>query len=375
MSSLLFRHIAVLLMLLSNIYSFKLIDNPVETTAWNSGETLIGFLEKHSMPMSLYYDLDDDDKKISSQIMQGALTYITKDCDGNIEQALIPLNEELQIHIFKNSKDEYDLEIEPIAYHIEKKELLIEIESIFSVDVLKATKNPSLTFSLETLFRGDVDFRRLKKGDKVGIIYLQKSRMGRIFGTQEIVAAFIKNGGKKKYQFLYDGNHYDKRARLKRRDSYFIVPCRYRRISSRFSKKRWHPIKKRYRPHHGIDYANRVGTPIKATYSGRVTFVGRKGGYGKTIIIKHPNGYQSLYAHLHRYRVKKNQRVKRGQFIALMGNTGLSTGPHLHFGVKYRGRWINPARKIVIVKKTSKKTKAKVLKVVNKYIPILDSLQ
>jgi murein DD-endopeptidase MepM/ murein hydrolase activator NlpD len=199
--------------------------------------------------------------------------------------------------------------------------------------------------------------------------------MGRIFGTQEIVAAFIKNGGKKKYQFLYDGNHYDEKARLKRRDSYFIVPCRYRRISSRFSKKRWHPIKKRYRPHHGIDYANRVGTPIKATYSGRVTFVGRKGGYGKTIIIKHPNGYQSLYAHLHRYRVKKNQRVKRGQFIALMGNTGLSTGPHLHFGVKYRGRWINPARKIVIVKKTSKKTKAKVLKVVNKYIPILDSLQ
>ena len=361
----------------SNLYSFVLKDNSVETLAWNSGKTLLGFLEANALPLKLYYELDDEAKKFASQIMEGATTYITKDSDGDIYQALIPINEELQIHISKNCAGAYVLRIEPIKYKTEKKTVLIKLNSVFSKDVVDKTKNLPLALNLERLFRHDIKFKNLNKGDKVGVIYIEKTRMNKRFGSQKILAAFIQHKGRKKYKFLYNEEYYNQKATVKRKASSFIRPCKFRRISSAFSKKRWHPILKRYRAHHGIDYANRTGTPIYATYSGKVTFVGRKGGYGKSIVIRHPNGYQSLYAHLHRYSkgIKRGKRVKRGQVIAQMGNTGLSTGPHLHFGIKYRGQWINPARKIVIVKDSGAKLKKKILKNIRRYKPVLDKLK
>jgi murein DD-endopeptidase MepM/ murein hydrolase activator NlpD len=105
---------------------------------------------------------------------------------------------------------------------------------------------------------------------------------------------------------------------------------------------------KRYRAHHGIDYATPSGTAIKAAYGGKVIFVGKKGGYGKTVVLRHPAGYRTLYAHLSRFKVHHGQRVKRGTLIAYSGNTGKSTGPHLHFGLSLNNRWIDPASRIVI---------------------------
>lgn len=364
-------------LIISNLYSFKLKDNAVETIDWDNGKTLLGFLEANSLPLNLYYKLDDEAKKFASQIMQGAKTYITKDSNGDIYQALIPINEELQIHISKNCADVYKLVIEPIKYKTVKKRVLIKLNSVFSKDVVDKTKNLPLALNLQRLFRHNIKFKNLKKGDKVGVIYIEKTRMNKRFGSQKILAAYIQHRGKKKYKFLYKSKYYDKKATVKKKTSSFVRPCKFRRISSPFSKKRWHPVLKRYRAHHGVDYANRTGTPIYATYSGTVSFVGRKGGYGKSVVIRHPNGYQSLYAHLHRYArgMKRGKKVKRGQVIAKMGSTGLSTGPHLHFGIKYRGRWINPARKIVIVKDSKSKLRKKILKNVRRYKPALDKLK
>ena len=160
----------------------------------------------------------------------------------------------------------------------------------------------------------------------------------------------IEEGGKKRYQFLaLDGKYYDEKGKTTNTSS-FIVPCRYKRISSKFTKKRWHPILKRYRAHHGIDYAVSTGTAIKAAYNGKVIFAGRKGGYGNTVIIKHASGYKTLYAHLSKFKVYVGKRVKTGDLIAYSGNTGRSTGPHLHFGLSLNNRWINPALKIVFTK-------------------------
>lgn len=371
------KFLLLIIIVTSNLYSFALKDNSVETIAWNNGKTLLGFLEANTLPLKLYYGLDDEAKKFASQIMEGATTYITKDSEGDIYQALIPINEELQIHISKNCAGAYILRIEPIKYKTEKKTVLIKLNSVFSKDIVDKTKNPPLAFKLQHLFKHDINFKHLKKGDKVGVIYIEKTRMNKRFGSQKILAAFIEHRGRRKYKFLYNERYYDQKAKVEREVSSFVRPCKFRRISSTFSKKRWHPILKRYRAHHGIDYANRTGTPIYATYSGKVIFVGRKGGYGKSIVIRHPNGYQSLYAHLHSYSkgMKRGKRVKRGQLIAKMGSTGLSTGPHLHFGIKYRGRWINPARKIVIVENSGAKLRKKILKNVRRYKPVLDKLK
>lgn len=113
-------------------------------------------------------------------------------------------------------------------------------------------------------------------------------------------------------------------------------------ISSGFSFRRWHPLMSAYLPHPGIDISAPTGTPIVASARGRVTFVGRQGDYGNTVEIDHGNGYQTLYAHAHRTHVSVGQLVERGQKIAEVGNTGRSTGPHLHYEVSANGRPVNP---------------------------------
>ena len=121
------------------------------------------------------------------------------------------------------------------------------------------------------------------------------------------------------------------------------APLHYRRISSYFSNRRFHPILKFYRPHHGIDYAAPRGTPVSTIGDGKVIFVGRKKSYGKTIKIKHNSVYESWYGHLSGYhkRIKKGVYVKKGQVIGYVGSTGLSTGPHLDFRIKKNGRLVN----------------------------------
>jgi murein DD-endopeptidase MepM/ murein hydrolase activator NlpD len=131
------------------------------------------------------------------------------------------------------------------------------------------------------------------------------------------------------------------------------VPLSYSRISSRFTTKRWHPVLKRYRAHLGVDFAAPTGRKVFATADGRIIHKGRKGGYGKAIIIRHNNGLKSLYGHLNSYsnKIKVGSWVKQGTFIGRVGSTGLSSGPHLHFGLYKNGRAVNPL-KIISVTKT-----------------------
>jgi murein DD-endopeptidase MepM/ murein hydrolase activator NlpD len=106
---------------------------------------------------------------------------------------------------------------------------------------------------------------------------------------------------------------------------------------------RMHPILKIRRMHNGVDMLSNIGTPVYAPGAGKVEFVGRKGGFGKTIIINHGFGYKTLYGHLSKYKVKRGQKVKRGDLIALTGSSGsLSTGPHLHYEVRHNGIALNP---------------------------------
>jgi murein DD-endopeptidase MepM/ murein hydrolase activator NlpD len=120
----------------------------------------------------------------------------------------------------------------------------------------------------------------------------------------------------------------------------------YRRISSYFSKRRHHPILKIVREHNGVDFAAPLGTPVVSVGEGHVIFLGWKGGYGKLIIVNHPNSFATYYGHLLRIKkgIVKGSKVVQGQVIGNVGSTGLSTGPHLHFGIKKLGRWINPLK-------------------------------
>jgi len=121
-------------------------------------------------------------------------------------------------------------------------------------------------------------------------------------------------------------------------------PLRYSRISSYFSNRRYNPILKIYRPHHGVDYASPTGTPIETTGSGRVVFAGWKRGYGRFVMIKHSNGFMTGYGHMSRIKrgIRRGVRVAQGDVVGYVGSSGISTGPHLHYEVRKRGRFLNP---------------------------------
>ncbi|MGB0990658.1 MAG: M23 family metallopeptidase, partial [Halarcobacter sp.] len=245
--------------------------------------------------------------------------------------------------------DVYKFQTLPINYKEYTETIAVPITSSVSYDVQKATGNAALTAQLKAIFSG-VNFRGMQKGDFVVIKYSQKSLLGRALGLPDIKGAMIEVAGRKYYRFKSkkDDKYYDQKGVGFTKTYFFKVPLTYKRISSHFTKKRWHPVLKRYRAHLGTDFAAPRGRKIYAAGDGRIDFIGRRGGYGKTIIINHRNGYRTLYAHQNGFKkgLRRGQNVRKGQHIGYVGSTGLSSGPHLHFGLYKNGRAVN-AMKVI----------------------------
>ncbi len=334
----------------------------IHEDVWWKGESLLTFFEKHQIPRDVYFNLSKTDKELCSEIYAGVEFQILYNENNKIEQALIPISEQMQIHIFKDLKGKFTLDIIPIEYREVEQNIAIKIQNSPYQDILETTGNRALANEFILAFKHSVDFRRLRKDDVVSIVFKQKIRSGRYFGVPEILGASVKMRRKTYYIFEnpIDQRYYDDKG--KSLTSFLLkTPLRYTRISSRFTHKRWHPILKRYRAHLGVDFAAPTGRRILASASGRVIHKGRKGGYGKTVIIRHSNGLKTLYAHMNSYnsKIKVGSWVKQGRFIGRVGSTGRSTGPHLHFGLYKNGRAINPLRVISVTKTklTGKKKK------------------
>ncbi|MBN2963868.1 peptidoglycan DD-metalloendopeptidase family protein [Sulfurospirillum sp. T05] len=320
---------------------------------WERGETFLTFLEKHQLPLSIYYNLDREDQELAAEIVSGVRYQLLLDDNEVIEQVLIPIGEELQLHIVKDkSTGAYELRTTPVSYQEESLKVTLEITLSPYQDIINATNSYALANEFVNSFKNSVNFRRLVKGDRLVIFYSQRTRLGQRYGNPKIEAAMVEVRGKEHFVFLYDDNRYYDAAGKEIEGFLLTVPVRYTRISSSFSYKRWHPILKRYRAHLGVDYAAPTGTPIVAAGEGRVTFVGTKGGYGKTVEIDHGHGYKTLYAHMNGYRkgIRRGSVVSKGQLIGYVGSTGISTGPHLHFGLYKDNRAINPNSVVKIEK-------------------------
>jgi murein DD-endopeptidase MepM/ murein hydrolase activator NlpD len=220
-------------------------------------------------------------------------------------------------------------------------------DSLFNA-IEQAHESPELAMRLAQIFGYDLDFYTdPRKGDTFCVVVeKRKYANGQTAGYGKILAAEYNNGGKKYQALLYhdpagqpgyygaDGKSLQKaflRSPLK-----FAAP-----VTSHFSKARFHPILKTYRPHMGTDYGAPIGTPVQAIGSGYVLFAGRKGGEGNMVHIAHSSGYETMYLHLSRMYVRAGDRVDVGKTIGLVGSTGLSTGPHLDFRILQRGQYKN----------------------------------
>lgn len=221
------------------------------------------------------------------------------------------------------------------------------IENNLYSSAVKSGLHPSLILDLADIFSSAIDFTTdLRKGDSFSVVVWKnprgtKSSKGIILAARINVqddvyeAFFFQPPGQK-------GAYYDSEGRSLTR-TFLKAPLQYRRISSMFSGRRFHPVLRIYRPHYGIDYAAPTGTPVSAIGAGKVVFMGRKGGFGNFIEIKHNEVYSSSYGHLSRFAsgLRVGQYVERGQVIGYVGKTGLATGPHLDFRFYAHGRPIN----------------------------------
>ncbi len=209
--------------------------------------------------------------------------------------------------------------------------------------------NPNLSAELSEIYAWTIDFFGLQKGDRFKVIYEEEFIGEESVGIRRVHAAQFEHAGSTIFAIPYiqdsTMSFFDTTGASLRK-AFLKAPLRYSRISSRFSGGRMHPVLKIVRPHHGVDYAAPIGTPVLAIGDGRVTSTGYEGGAGRIVRIRHNSVYSTAYMHLSRFGpgISSGVYVKQGQVIGYVGSSGLSTGPHLDFRFYRNGSAIDPLR-------------------------------
>lgn len=201
-----------------------------------------------------------------------------------------------------------------------------------------------VAYRMAEVLQWDVDFNRdLRRGDRFDVVFEEISLDGVPHGVGDVLTVHFENAGRRLEAYRFGDGYYDEEGRPLEK-MFLRSPLPFSRITSRFSRRRFHPVLKEYRPHYGVDYGAPTGTPVRSTASGVVTFAGWDRGGGNTIKIRHPNDYLTAYLHLSRFAsgVGPGRRVAQGDVIGYVGATGLATGSHLDYRVRHRGRWIDP---------------------------------
>ena len=242
------------------------------------------------------------------------------------------------------------------AIHNEKVETRIRdyqgiVVSSLWESATESGMDSELIVQLAEIFAWQIDFNReLRSNDRWRIVVEQEFVRGEPIGWGDILSAEYINEGEL-YQavlFRQDGEnigYFDAEGESLRK-MFLKSPIKFGRITSGFNRRRFHPILKIRRPHLGVDYGARRGTPVMAVGDGKVTLASWRGGAGNTIKIRHNSIYRTAYKHLHKFAkgIRPGKRVKQGQIIGYVGSTGLSTGPHLHYEFYKYGKFVDPLK-------------------------------
>lgn len=325
----------------------KFIATYGEQYKWEYGSTLLGFLAKNNIPEKTYFNLSPEDKELVADVKTDSEIFILRDPKGMLLQAFLPLNADTQIRIFYDfQQNQYRLEIIPIISLYTRQKVVAKIQDGGgpSNALYSATQDSKLNQEFIAAYKTR---QIVQKGDRIAMIYTRQYRLGKPIGAPDIEVIAVESNKKFNYLFGYKNRYYDIDGK-EMTNFFLMIPVKYRRISSKFSYGRRHPILGYTRPHYGVDLAASKGTPIYAAGEGRITYAGVKGGYGNVVEISHAGGIKTLYAHMS--KIASSSRVgafvRQGTYIGNVGSTGLSTGPHLHFGVYKNNKPINPLGQI-----------------------------
>ena len=231
----------------------------------------------------------------------------------------------------------------------------IHKSALIRSSLFEATDNAGIpdqiAIQVAEIFSSDIDFYRdLRREDRFSVIYEAAYNDGELAKVGQVLAAEFVNQGKTYRAVLHrdasgKSGYYTPDGKSLHK-SFLRSPLEFTRISSHFSLGRFHPILQKLRAHKGVDYAAPTGTRIKAAADGIVDFVGKKGGYGNVIILKHANGVSTLYGHLSRFSagMRRGMKISQGEIIGFVGMSGMATGPHLHYEFLVNGVHRDPLK-------------------------------
>ncbi|MEW6163372.1 MAG: peptidoglycan DD-metalloendopeptidase family protein [Nitrospirota bacterium] len=344
--------------------NFNIINEPEEVESTKSkeyreitgnikkGETLFDIFERYGLDIGELFELREASADVHRlrKLYPGRPYKIIIDSNNQINFFEYRIDDDNILNISRTESGfcaekvtiEYDRRIQHFGGVI-KDNLISSISSIG-----EDRENLLLALQLSDIFAWDIDFTTdLRNGDIFKIVVEALYLDGEFKKYGDILSAEFLNNGEiyYAYRFEHDGktDYYDAEGKSLRR-AFLKAPLSFRRISSGFSQKRFHPILRIYRPHLGVDYAAPSGMPVSAVGDGIVIFAGYKGQNGNIVIIRHPNGHKTYYGHLSKFgnSIKSNVKVKQGQIIGYVGATGLATGPHLDYRIKVNNRFVNP---------------------------------
>ncbi|MCF6355896.1 MAG: peptidoglycan DD-metalloendopeptidase family protein [Candidatus Polarisedimenticolaceae bacterium] len=315
-----------------------------------SGDNLALIFPKLGLSANLLHRIVSSGK-IAAQlahIKPGETLRAALDSDNNLHELIL---EQSAIRSLKITPDGDTFSAQTIERQLELRTTHItgQVTNSLFVSAQKAGLSDRLIMELANIFGWDIDFAlEIRAGDSFSVIYQEKFLDGEKYRDGAILAAEFINRGKSFRAIRYTdetgrADYFSPDGKSVRK-AFLRSPVDFRRISSRFQKSRWHPVLGKKRPHRGVDYAAATGTPIKASGDGKIIQRGRKGGYGRTVMIEHGGGIVTLYGHMSRYASKQRRgtRVKQGQVIGYVGQSGLASGPHLHYEFRINGSHHNP---------------------------------
>ncbi|MCO6441749.1 MAG: peptidoglycan DD-metalloendopeptidase family protein [Nitrococcus mobilis] len=314
-----------------------------------SGDSLTAILKRQGLNSKDVFDVthaDDESARTLAQLFPGDKIWLRISDDGTLLALRRKLDETRTLTIARGDSTDIGFQATLTEHQLERRTAhasAVIHDSLYQAAV-KAGLDEKLIMELTGIFGWDIDFAHdVRSDDSFTLVYRQYYKNGEKIRNGEILAAEFTNQGKRYRAIRYTdpsgrSGYYTPEGKSMRK-AFLRTPVDFRRISSRFSKSRCHPVLHVCRPHEGTDFAAATGTPIQAAGDGLVVFAGRRGGYGNAVILQHAHRYSTLYGHMHRIRkgIHAGVRVAQGQTIGYVGQSGLATGPHLHYEFRVNG--------------------------------------
>jgi len=281
-------------------------------------------------------------KEIYSQIKElkkGSIVRANNSTEGELSDLVFThANDSKRSYVITMQGENYKGTWKNDVFEVRQARASFTIRNGLFFDGKKANVDNKVMKQFVKVFDWDIDFSHdVRVGDKVTAVYEEIFHDGDKVGTQNLLAAEFINKGHQfrsiRYTYADGKSDYFTPQGREMKKAFIRTPIEHARVSSHFNPGRFHPKLHKIRAHKGTDFAARTGTPIMTTGNGVVKFLGRKGGYGRTIIIKHRDGYTTTYAHMSRYKkgLKVGDKVYQSDLIGYVGQSGLATGPHLHY--------------------------------------------